>query len=215
VGNCAELDFAPKLGLRLTGGLNRLGHPAIHSLVTAQPGEANIKRVSVALPRGELLDNAHLGTPCTRVQFAAESCPAESVIGTAEAVTPLLDQPLKGNVYLRVNPAHELPDLVADLRGQIDIELAGKIDTVNHGSLRTTFENVPDAPVTSFRLDLAGGKRGLIQNEHKLCGASDRAVVKMTGQNAAANNTKPKLQLACGAKKRAKRHLHRGQGEGR
>jgi hypothetical protein len=211
VGNCAELGFAPKLGLRLTGGLNRLGHPAIHSTVTTKPGEANIKRVSVALPPGELLDNSHLGTPCTRVQFSAENCPAESVIGTAEAVTPLLDKPLKGNVYLRVNPAHELPDLVADLRGQIDIELAGKIDTVNHGSLRTTFENVPDAPVTSFKLDLAGGKKGLLQNEHKLCGAANRAAVKMTGQNAAEYDTNPKLQISCGARKRAKRHHGQGR----
>jgi hypothetical protein len=206
VGNCADLPFAPKLGLRLTGGLNRLGHPAIHSTVTTKPGEANIKRVSVALPPGELLDNSHLGTPCTRVQFSAEDCPAESVIGTAEAVTPLLDQPLKGNVYLRTNPEHELPDLVADLRGQIDIELAGKIDTVNHGSLRTTFEGVPDAPVTSFTLDLAGGKKGLLQNERSLCGAGDRATIKMAGQNGAQANSKPKLQVSCGGKKRAKRH---------
>lgn len=203
VGNCADLDFGPKLGLRLSGGLNRRGHPALHATLAAKPGEANIKQVSVALPRGELLDNAHLGTPCTRVQFNADACPAGSLLGRAEAVTPLLDQPLRGNVYLRTG-THKLPDVVADLRGQIDIVLVGKVDTVNKGSLRTTFEGVPDAPVTRFSLDLAGGKKGLIQNEHSLCGKAKRAIVKMTGQNGARLESKSKLQVACGSKKKKK-----------
>ena len=69
------------------------------------------------------------------------------MLGDAEATTPLLDEPLKGKVYLR-SSSHKLPDLVLDLEGQIDIELAGSIDTVE-GRLRTTFEAVPDAPVTS------------------------------------------------------------------
>ncbi len=211
VGNCADLNFAPKLALRLTGGVNRLGHPAIHATLTAKPGESNIKRASVALPKGELLDNAHLGTPCTRPQFESQTCPASSLLGSAEAVTPLLDQPLKGNVYLRSNPAHKLPDLVADLRGQIDIELAGKIDTVNHGSLRTTFEGVPDAPVTTFKLNLLGGKKGLLQNERGLCGSGARAIVKMAGQNGAVQDTQPKLQVACGSKKKANRAQHQSR----
>jgi hypothetical protein len=205
VGNCADLAFKPKLNLRLTGGLRRLGHPAIHAVLNAKPGESNIRRVSVALPKGELLDNAHLGTPCTRPQFATGTCPESSLLGHAEAVTPLLDQPLSGNVYLRSNPAHKLPDIVADLRGQIDIELAGKIDTVNHGSLRTTFEGVPDAPVTRFKMDLMGGKKGLLQNEKNLCGAGRRAKIRMVGQNGAKLKAQPKLRVSCGSKKHKKR----------
>jgi hypothetical protein len=205
IANCRNLDFGPKLNLRLTGGLNRLGHPAIHATLAARPGESNISRVSTALPKGELLDNGHLGTPCTRPQFASRTCPESSLIGTAEAVTPLLDKPLSGNVYLRVNPAHKLPDIVADLKGQIDIELIGKVDTVHGGSLRTTFEGVPDAPVTSFKLDLLGGSKGLLQNSRSLCGKPKRAEVKMTGQNDAVVNAKPKLQAACGGKARHKR----------
>ncbi len=210
VGNCANLAFGPKLNLRLTGGVNRRGHPAIHATVSANPGEANISRVTTALPKGELLDNSHIGTPCTRPQFAGGTCPESSLIGTAEAVTPLLDKPLSGNVYLRVNPAHKLPDIVADLRGQIDIELAGRVDTVNGGALRTTFEGVPDAPVTSFKLDLLGGAKGLLQNSRSLCGKPKRAEVKMTGQNAAVVNSKPKLQVGCGSKARHKRAVKRG-----
>ncbi len=205
IANCRDLDFGPRLNLRLTGGVNRRGHPAIHASLKAAPGESNISRVSTALPKGELLDNSHIGTPCTRPQFASRTCPESSLIGTAEAVTPLLDKPLSGNVYLRVNPAHKLPDIVADLRGQINIELAGKVDTVHGGALRTTFEGVPDAPVTSFKLDLLGGAKGLLQNSKSLCGKAKRAEVKMTGQNGAVVSSRPKLQTTCGGKARHKR----------
>ncbi len=70
VANCAILPFAPKLSLKLTGGVKRRGHPAIHATLTTKPGEANSRQVSVTLPKGELLDNSHIGTVCTRVDFA-------------------------------------------------------------------------------------------------------------------------------------------------
>jgi len=206
VANCSDLPYGPKLGLKLTGGVRRLGHPAIRATFRAQPGEANTKRVQVALPRGEQLDNAHLNTICTRPDFAKDACPAGSQIGTAEATTPLLDSPLKGNVYLRANPAHRLPDVVMDLEGQFDIELAGKIDTVKGGALRTTFASVPDAPVSSFVLKLAGGPKGLLVNSKSLCGKKPkRANTRMTGQNGAVVKSKTKLQVACGGKARHKR----------
>jgi hypothetical protein len=203
VGNCGALAYEPKLTLSLSGGLARRGHPAIHAILDAGPGEANTSRVSVALPPGELLDNSHIDTVCTRVQFATDACPAGSVLGTAEAKTPLLDAPLKGKVYLR-SGTNKLPDLVADLRGQIDIVLAGKIDTVKGGALRTTFASVPDAPVEEFQLDLLGGKKGLLQNSKPICGRALRVAVRMAGHNGAAFNTNPLLRSACGKAKKKK-----------
>ncbi len=204
VTNCADLDYGPKLSLQLRGGTNRRGHPAIRAVLTTAPGEANTKSVTVALPKGELLDNSHIGTICTRVQFAADACPAGSIYGRASAETPLLDAPLSGNVYLRAGN-HKLPDLVADLRGQIDVELSGRIDTVGGGSLRTTFDGVPDAAVSRFVLELDGGSKGLLINQSSLCGKPKRAKLKMTGQNAVVKTSQAKLQVSCGAGKRSKR----------
>jgi hypothetical protein len=205
VANCSDLPYGPRLSLKLSGGVKRRGHPAIKATFTAQPGEANTRRVQVALPKGELLDNAHISSICTRPDFARDACPAGSKLGTAEASTPLLDTPLRGGVYLRTNPNRELPDMVLDLEGQFDIELAGKIDTVKGGALRTTFDGVPDAPVSSFVLNLAGGSKGLLQNSKSLCGKPKKATTKMTGQNGAVVKSKTKLQVACGGKARHKR----------
>jgi hypothetical protein len=207
--NCGDLPYGPKLSLKLKGGLKRRGHPAIHAVFSTKPGEANTRRVSVALPKGELLDNSHIGTVCTRPDFAKDACPAASQLGTAEATTPLLDAPLRGNVYLRSSPAHKLPDLVMDLEGQFDIELAGRIDTAKNGALRTNFDAVPDAPVTSFVLDLVGGSKGLLTNSEDICDAGKKATVKMTGQNGVVTNRKVSLQSACGGQQSPKRHGRR------
>lgn len=207
VANCANLDFGPKLGINLKGSTKRRGHPAVRTQLTTGDGEANLKRVVVTMPKNELLDQGHIGTVCTRVQFAANSCPADSVYGTATAHTPLLEQPLTGPVYLR-SSSTKLPDLVADLHGQFDIELAGKIDTAKkNGGLRATFNSLPDAPVSKFVLELQGGKKGLLVNSKSLCKASRKAMVKMTGQNGRTDNGKVKLQSSCGSKaSRHKRH---------
>jgi hypothetical protein len=134
---------------------------------------------------------------CRREEFATDSCPADSLVGRAEAVTPLLDQPLRGPVYLRAS-SHKLPDLAMDLEGQVDVELVGRVDSVN-SRLRTTFESVPDAPVGTVTFDLLGGRKGLLINSESLCGSGKRASVRMTGQNRDVVKTKPRLRAACGS----------------
>jgi hypothetical protein len=209
VADCTDLAYHPKLSLKLTGGVHRLGHPAIHALLKTSPGEANTQYVQVTLPDGELLDNSHLETICTRVEFAAQSCPPGSMIGNARVTTPLLDRPIEGPVYLRAS-SHRLPDVVIDLKGQVDFELSAKIDTVA-GRLRTTFEDLPDAPVSTVALNLAGGSSGLLENAKSLCGRHESALVRMRGQNDVAVNSGSELQLAC-AKARHKRHARHRRG---
>jgi hypothetical protein len=211
VANCADLPFAPKLSLTFSGGIRRRGHPAIHGDLSANPGEANPKRISVTLPKGELLDNSHIGSVCTRVEFARNACPAASRMGQATIITPLLDKPLSGAVYLR-SSSHELPDLALDLEGQVDLEIAARIDSVN-GRLRATFETVPDVPFSHASLDLAGGAKGLVQNSGTLCGQNLRATATMVGYNDGTQTTRPKLQYSCGSKGRRGRHQHRAGAE--
>ncbi len=201
---CRELPFRPKLSLKLKGGTTRGAHPALTAVLTARAGDANIGKAQVALPHSEFLDQAHIGTVCTRVQFAARECPPRSVYGHAEAWTPLLDAPLQGSVYLR-SSNHVLPDLVADLNGQIHVVLDGRIDSVN-GGIRSTFEAVPDAPVRKFVLSMQGGKKGLLENSTNLCGATHRATANFTGQNGKPQDFKPTVKVRCGKSAKGKRH---------
>lgn len=198
--DCASLGFVPKLRLRLFGGTHRSAHPKLQATLKMPRGEANIARVAVALPHSEFLDQGHIGTVCTRVQFAKDACPPDSVYGYASAQTPLFDAPLSGPVYLR-SSSHKLPDLVAALRGPasqpVEIDLDGRIDSIN-GGIRNTFEVVPDAPVSKFTLTMKGGKKGLLQNSTELCRKAYRASGKFTAQNGRTRTLHPKLQASCG-----------------
>jgi hypothetical protein len=199
VGSCDKLGFKPTLKLSLKGKVSRRSHPSLRASLTARPGDANIAKAQVKLPKAAFLDNAHIGDICTRVQFAAKQCPPGSVYGYASATTPLIDGPLTGNVYLRANPAHKLPDLVVGFQGpanqQIEVELAGKTDSVK-GALRNTFEAVPDVPVSKFSLTLFGGKKGLIVMSSGFCAHPD-ASIKFTGQNGMESDTTPKVGGKC------------------
>jgi hypothetical protein len=210
--DCANLGFKPKLTLSLKGGTKRGATPAFKAVLNARKGDANIGEAQITLPHSEFLEQAHIKTICTRVQFAegtvpGEKCPAASIYGKAEATTPLLDEALSGPVYLR-SSSHNLPDLVAALHsGKINIALDGHIDSVKGGRIRNTFEAVPDAPVTKFTLEMQGGKKGLLVNSTDLCKGTNKAIADFTGQNGKLDDFNPVLTPSgCGAKAKKKGH---------
>jgi hypothetical protein len=202
---CKPLKFRPKLKVRLFGKTQRAKHPKLRAVLKARGKDANIRKTSVALPHALFLDQASLAKVCTRVQFAAENCPKKSIYGKARAFTPLLGKPLEGPVYLR-SSNNTLPDMVAHLAGQVDIDLVGRIDSFK-GGIRTTFGRVPDVPVTKFVLTLPGGKKGLLVNSRSLCAKPVKAIIKIKAQNGRKRNSKPKLRTPCNGKKtHSKKH---------
>jgi hypothetical protein len=195
VANCANLQFKPSLSLKLIGGTKRGNHPAMHVEVRPRAGDSNLSDTVVRLPRSAFLDQAHIRTICTRVQFAADQCPAGSIYGHVKAVTPLLDETLEGNVYLR-SSSHNLPDLVFDLRGEVlRIEAVGRIDS-DQGGIRASFEGIPDAPITEVVLDMQGGAKGLIVNSRNLCAKPSQANVELLAQNGRKRTLKTPVKAA-------------------
>jgi hypothetical protein len=183
--NCQALKFRPKLVTRFLGGkkqTRRAGHPKLEATLTARAGDANLARATVTLPRSELIDQGHIKTICTRPQLAADQCPQGSIYGHARAKSPLLDEELAGPVYL-VPSTHVLPDLLADLHGQVEIRLRGVVKSVKHGRIRTTFATIPDVPVSTFTLTMQGGKKGLIQNSRNLCSHKYFSKLNFLAQN--------------------------------
>lgn len=200
---CKKLGFKPKLKIKLFGPTQRAKNPRLKAVLTARKKDANIARTAVTMPRSLFLDQSHIGTVCTRPQLASHTCPKASVYGKGWAKSPLLSKPLKGKVYL-VSSNNKLPDLLVDLRGQVEIYLRGVIGSGNNGGLKTVFRKVPDVPVSKFVLNMKGGKKSLLVNSENTCAKSQRAVVKMKGQNGKKkNNNRYKLNIVnCGKGKK-------------
>ena len=201
VSGCEGLGFKPKLYMRTFGGTRRAKSPKLRAVLIAREEDANIGHAAVTLPKALILEQSSLANVCTRIQFAAHDCPKDSIYGYATAESPLLDGPLKGPVYLRSSD-NELPDMVAALRGQVEIDLDGRIDSVN-GRLRNTFDVVPDVPVSKFALTVRGGKHGLLVNTRNLCAHKYKVLARFTGQNGKKANMRPKLRTPC-----KKKHRH-------
>lgn len=183
---CKGLSFKPKLHTRLFGGkgtTTRGKHPKLRAILEGNEKDANVLRTALALPHALFLDQGNIRTVCTRPQLASGTCPKAAIYGHAQARSPLLGHALKGPVYL-VSSSHELPDLLVDLRGQVNIQLRGVISS-KHGGIKTVFNNTPDVPVSKFILRMEGGKKkGLLVNSRNLCkGGKLSSVMNMKGQN--------------------------------
>jgi len=181
VGRCAKLGFKPRLSLRLAGSPRRGAHPLVRIGMATRRGDAGIKRASVLLPDTELLDSARIKSVCTRARQKARRCLPGSVVGHAKAWSPLLNGPLEGPVYLRAS-AGRLPDLVASLDGQVQLDLVGRLDS-ERGRLRSTFVAMPDARLSSLALTVRGGRRGLLVNSGRVCADGLRANASLVAHN--------------------------------
>ncbi len=190
VRDCASLPFAPKMTLKVgaRGKLTRGKRTPLDVTLRMTRAQANNRSVQVTLPLAinARLDVVNKRRACTQVQFDADRCPM--VVGTATAVTPLLKDPLRGNAYFVYNDARRLPDLAVRLKGQVDFDLIGKVTIMPDLRLRTTFDAVPDVPITSFRLVLASGPRnGPVGLTRNACLSATRRALKaalgFVGQN--------------------------------
>jgi hypothetical protein len=164
---CDKLPFAPKLSAKIggTGQVAKGTHPPLSVTIEQADGQAAMSRTVVSLPAGIGVDLKNLGATCTADQLATGACPAGSKIGTVSAVTPLLPAALTGGVYLTqgAKPG-ALPGIGLDLGL---LRLQGSVALGNR--LVTTFENIPDVPLSKLVLNLTGGAKGALSTSKSLC----------------------------------------------
>jgi hypothetical protein len=224
VGGCQALGFSPKLPLVLSGnGKTKSGdHPTLTATLTEGSGQANITSARVALPLSLALDPTNSTHVCAyataqAVHGGTVGCSASTIVGTASAVTPLLSQPLTANVYLvqgiRFNAQGQqirtLPTLLIPLRGQLALDLRASTSVNGVGQLVTTFATIPDVPVSSFKLQITGGPKGLLVitgRGQSICTTSQTAAVTLNAHSGKQDNLTIKLGTPCAHQTQAKRH---------
>ncbi len=150
--NCADLDFSPTFTAEVGGpGQTTNGVPTTASTAILQDAdEAGLHDAVVTVPP-DLNPNATLffGAHCSQTDFLASACPSNTVVGLATAASPLLAQPLIGNVEL-VTGAGAFPNLGLDLQGALHLLLQGTTD-ISAGNT-VSFHGLPDIPIARFQL---------------------------------------------------------------
>ena len=188
---CAALGFKPSFTASTAGKASRAGGASLTVKLTPVAGQANIAKVSVSLPKQLPSWLSTLQKACTGGQFAANpaGCPAGSLVGSAIASTPVLAGPLTGPVYLVSHGGAAFPDLEIVLQGEgITVILDGQTK-IKNGITSSTFNVLPDTPVSSFQLTLPSGPGHLLATDlpagahYSFCGQTLDMPTTLTGQN--------------------------------
>jgi hypothetical protein len=156
------------------------GEPTLECGLATSP----VRDVTVTLPAGMALNPAaatgleactegqigRLGGGGLRFSTSPQSCPDAAKVGTVQALSPLLDHPVAGSVYVArpyQNPFGTLLGIylaLEDLQTGIVVKLAGKVTTdPSTGQLTTSFKQNPQLPIEDVSLHLFEGARAALR----------------------------------------------------
>jgi len=178
--NCASLPFKPVFTVSTQGKTSKADGASLTVKVTANPGEANIRKLDVQLPLALPSRLTTLNKACTEAQFNANpaGCPAASDVGTATVHTPLLSAPLTGPAYFVSHGGASFPNLEIVLQGEgITIDVVGNTD-IKNGISYSKYETLPDAPFSTFEFTAPEGPYSILTATGNLCAPTKTVTVK-------------------------------------
>ncbi len=220
--NCRDLPFSPSFTASTFARGNKQYGASFDVKVAYKPGQANIRSVSVKLPKQLPARLTTIQQACVQATFEANpaTCPVGSVIGIAKARTPVLPVQLEGPAYLVSHGGAAFPDVEVVLQGEgVRVNLIGNIN-IAKGITSSTFASVPDAPITSFELNLPLSKHSALTTNlpaavrGNLCGTSLTMPTTLIAQNGVQIKQSTKIAVVgCPKKKKAKKAAANAHGK--
>jgi hypothetical protein len=189
---CEDLAFGPSLtaapdtvSADTPAGLTVEVKPSIGGLEDPEgDGTADIKETVVTLPPGVVINPGQaaglqacqpsqdgLTTQTEREKGEEDtgppSCPNASKVGTVKAKTPLLEaaaeKELEGNVYVLQSNPPNLKLLAAFSADGVNVKLVLNVHLNEAtGQLTTTVPDIPELPVSEFKLSFSGGAQAAL-----------------------------------------------------
>jgi hypothetical protein len=223
MGSCRSLAFKPDFRVSTSGKTSRQNGASLDAKILYPTGalgnnqassQANVKSVKVSLPKQLPSRLTTLQKACTSATFEANpaNCPAESKVGTATAITPVLPVTLTGPAYFVSYGGAKFPELVVILQGYgVTVQLHGETFISKTGITSSTFRQVPDVPITSFELKLPEGKYSALAANGNLCTTKLKMPTAFTAQNGAViHQSTPISVTGCPKHKAKTKHKKKG-----
>jgi hypothetical protein len=217
VGECGRLPFTPKLTAATGARATRASGASLAVAISQGAHQANIRQVTTTLPRQLPIRQATLRKACPAASFEAGpppgGCSGEAQVGSATASTPVLPGALSGPAYLISHGGAAFPDLDVVLRGDgVTVVLVGHTNISSAGVTTTSFEALPDVPVSSFALDLPVGPHSALTGIRygSLCGKQLTMPTTILAQSGAHLTQRTKIAVqGCPRPKQKPRHHRR------
>ncbi|MCL2770107.1 MAG: hypothetical protein FWD42_08395, partial [Solirubrobacterales bacterium] len=200
ITGCGKLDFKPTIAARPTSRASDSPSGLDVELKVPQNAnstglaEAELEDAKVTLPAGVTVNpssasglvgcpllsgrDSHVGQSGIDLENGEPAnCPEASKVGRVTIETPLLERPLTGGVYVAQQTANPFKSLLAlyvaagEAERGVVVKLAGRVElNQTSGQLTTTFDENPQLPFESLKLDLFGGERAPLATP-RTCGS--------------------------------------------
>lgn len=216
--DCSSLAFKPSFKATTSGKTSRSQGASLSVKLTYPKApfgtQANIRSVHVELPKALPSRLSTLNHACLDSAFNQNpaSCPSQSRVGFAKAVTPVLPVPLEGPAYFVSHGGQKFPELIVILQGYgVTVDLQGETFISKAGITSSTFKSVPDVPVGSFELTLPEGPFSALAANRDLCTTGLTMPTTFHAQNGAVLSQKTAIEVqGCPyALRIAGRHVHK------
>jgi hypothetical protein len=190
VDGCGSLAFKPKVSAHSSAKTSKLGGASLEVKVTEAPHQADIRELQLQLPKQLVARLTTLQKACLAAEFEAGTppgtCKATARVGTATVTTPVLPNPLKGSAYFVSHGAASFPDLDLVLQGDgVEVVLVGHTHIARSSITTSTYESLPDVPISSAVVSLPTGSNSAVTANGSLCGANLIAPTTIIAQSGA------------------------------
>jgi hypothetical protein len=199
---CDQLGFAPTITVSPDTSSTDTPAGATVDVSTPQEGlvtpgalsTSNIKATTVTLPPGFVINPGQAAglQACMEgdvpggddLPLAGENgeeerftgpadCPNASKVGTVKATTPLLNEPLEGNVYVLQSDPPNLKLLATVSVDGVNVKLVLNVHLdEGTGQITTTVVNIPELPITDFKVSFSGGAQAALDTPTQ-CGEEE------------------------------------------
>lgn len=197
VNDCGALSFKPSITATSGAKTSKLGGASLDVKVTQGAHEANIRELQLQLPKQLVARFSTIQKSCPVATFEAGpppgKCTESSMVGTATVTTPVLPGQLTGKAYFVSHAAESFPDLELVLHdGGVTIVLVGHTHIAKSSITTSTFESLPDVPISSVVVDLPVGPTSALSANGGLCHVNLLAPTTIIAQSGAkiTQNTK-------------------------
>src|SRR6185437_16067440 len=218
MGSCRALSFKPNFKVSTSGKTSRKNGASLDAKIIYPRGplganqassQSNLKSVKVDLPKQLPSRLTTLQKACTSQVFEANpaDCPADSRVGTASAITPVLPVTLTGPAYFVSYGGAKFPELVFALQGYgVTIYVHGETFINKAGITSSTFRQVPDVPIYQFELNLPQGPYSALAANGNLCRSKLKMPTAFTAQDGATIKQSTPIAVTGCAKAKHKGH---------
>ncbi len=206
ITGCGKLQFKPSMTITPTSKASDSASGLDVELKVPQNEDPNglatpdLKDAKVTLPEGVTVNpssanglascpllsgkEGHPGTSGIDLENGeSANCPAASKVGDVRIKTPLLEEELTGGVYVAQQNANPFKSLLAlyitaeDAERGVVVKLAGDVElNPTTGQLTTTFDENPQLPFETLKLDFFGGERAPLATP-RACGSYQPAAL--------------------------------------